>query len=313
MVFSAPILFIVFNRPEPTARVFAEIKKLQPKQLFIVADGPRHEADKQNCEQVRHIVKQVDWDCEVKYLFREKNLGVKLAGSSAITWFFEQVEQGIILEDDCLPDQSFFFFCQEMLERYKNNNQIWHISGNNFQKHKIADSYYFSQIPHVWGWATWRRAWQNYDINIKKFPEFVKNNKIKKLFPKKIQQLFWLDVFNKNYLGQDNGWDYQWAFAMQDNGGLAIHPQVNLISNIGFGSDASHSFDSASAFANYPTQPLNFPLRHPEAIIINKQADDFVMKFCLGATWHNFYLKKILKKIGLFNFFKNIYYKLKNI
>lgn len=313
MVFKTPILFIVFNRPDVTERVFAAIKKLQPAELFVVADGPRNEADREKCEQVRAIVKAVDWDCQVKYLLREKNLGVKLAGSSAITWFFEQVEQGIILEDDCLPDQSFFWFCQELLDYYKDNEKIWHISGNNFQKHQVTDSYYFSQIPHIWGWATWRRAWQYYDIGIKNFPDFIKKNKIKKLFKPKIFQRFWIDVFAKNYAGLDNGWDFQWAFAMFDRGGLAIHPRVNLIANIGFGTGASHSFDAESVFANWPTGTMNFPLRHPAAIIIDNQADDLVMRRNLGATWYNFWLKKILKKIGLFDFLKRIYYSIRKI
>lgn len=308
MKFNTPILFIVFNRPDTTAKVFAAIKKLQPRQLFIVADGPRNEQDREKCAAVREIVSDIDWDCQVKTLFRDKNLGVKLAGSSAIDWFFSQVEQGIILEDDCLPDQSFFWYCQELLEYYKDNEKIWHISGDNFQKHKIADSYYFSQIPHIWGWATWRRAWQYYDLNIRDFPDFRKQHKINQLFSKKIWQWFWLDVFNKNYLGQDNGWDFQWAFAMFNHGGLAIHPQVNLISNIGFGAEASHSFNPLSSFANLPTLPLSFPLKHPSAIIIDQQADCLVMSRNLGATWYNFGLKYLFKKIGIFKYFKKIYY-----
>ncbi len=308
MKFTTPLLFIVFNRPEATRQVFAAIKKLQPSQLFIVADGPRNEDDESKCVEVRRIVSDIDWDCQVKTLFRDTNVGVKLAGSGAIDWFFSQVEQGIILEDDCLPDQSFFWFCQELLDKYKNNDRIWHISGNNWQKHHIDDSYYFSQIPHIWGWATWRRAWQYYDIAIKDFPRFTQEHKIKQLFPSKIFQLFWQDVFRKNYLGQDNGWDFQWAFAMFDRGGLAIHPQVNLISNIGFSREASHSFDPASSFAGRPIKTLSFPLKHPTKIIIDERADNLVMKKNLGATWYNFGLKQLLKKIGVFNFFKKIYY-----
>lgn len=313
MRFNTPILFIVFNRPESTARVFEAIRQLQPQALFIVADGPRNSGDKEKCAEVRRIVGHIDWDCEVKTLFREKNMGVKLAGSSAIDWFFSQVEQGIILEDDCLPDQSFFWYCQELLERYKDNERIWHISGNNFQKHQIPDSYYFSQIPHIWGWATWRRAWQYYDISIKDFPRFREERKITKLFKPKIFQMFWLDVFKKNYLGLDNGWDFQWAFAMFDHSGLAIHPRVNLISNLGFGKDASHSFDPLNSFANRPIGTMEFPLKHPASIIIDKRADDFVMKHNLGATWHSFWLKQVMKKIGIFNFVKKVYYSIHKV
>jgi len=313
MRFDTPILFIVFNRPAVTAQVFEAIRKLQPRELFIVADGPRHDDDQEKCAQVRQIINKVDWDCQVKTLFRDKNVGVKLAGSSAIDWFFSQVERGIILEDDCLPDQSFFWYCQELLERYKDNERIWHISGNNWQKHQITDSYYFSQIPHIWGWATWRRAWQHYDIAIKDFPKFREEKKITKLFKSKIFQMFWLDVFNKNYLGQDNGWDFQWAFEMFNYGGLAIHPRVNLISNIGFGTDASHSFDSMSSFANRPSESLDFPLKHPAVIAIDERADNLVMRHNLGATWYNFGFKLALKKLGIFNFFKKVYYSLRKL
>jgi len=309
MKFKTPILFIVFNRPEPTARVFAAVRQLRPKRLFVVADGPRliaGEADK--CRQVREIVKKVDWDCQVEYLFRERNLGVKLAGASAIDWFFKQVEQGIILEDDCLPDQSFFWFCQDLLDHYKDDDRIWHISGNNFQKHQIQDSYYFSRIPHIWGWATWRRAWQYYDIKLKAWPNFKQSGRLAKIFPEKIFQMFWYDVFEKNYRQQDNGWDFQWAFAMFNHGGLAIHPQVNLISNIGFGPSASHSFDRASIYANWPTQAIKSPLIHPISLTPDAVADDRVIRRNLGATWHNFGLKLFLKKIGLFQIFKKFYY-----
>jgi len=313
MKFETPILFIVFNRAESTARVFEAIKKLQPTRLFIVADGPRNQTDQAGCDAVRQIVKQIDWDCQAKFLFREKNVGVKLGGSSAIDWFFSQVEQGIILEDDCLPEQSFFWFCQELLERYQNNERIMHISGNNFQEHHIADSYYFSQIPHIWGWATWRRAWQYYDINARTWPEFARTGKLEKLFPKKIQQIFWRDVFNKEYLGLDNGWDFQWALAMFEHDGLAIHPQVNLISNIGFGENASHSFDPLSSFANRSTAPLAFPLKHPASMVVDSRADNLVMTKNLGATYLNFGLKKIMKKIGIFNFLKKVYYSIRKI
>lgn len=312
--FVTPILFIIFNREESTRRVFGAIKELRPKQLFIAADGPRDIAGEvERCVATRAIIEQIDWDCQVELLFREKNLGCRLAVSSAIDWFFSQVEQGIILEDDCLPEQSFFWFCQELLERYKDNERIMHISGNNFQKHKIKDSYYFSQISHIWGWATWRRAWHRYDIKIKTFPDFVKKETITKIFPKKIQQRFWLNVLNRNYLGLDSNWDYQWAYTLLNNHGLAIHPKVNLVSNIGFGAEASHSFNPSDSFANWSTGSLNFPLKHPTDIIVDKRADDFVMRHNLGATYYDFGLKQVLKKIGVFDFFKRAYYFIRKI
>ena len=161
--FETPILFITFNRPDTTKRVFEAIKKIKPKKLFISADGPRENkvGEKQKCLTVRSIFDNIDWDCEVKTLFQEKNLGCKIAATTAVTWFFQSVEEGIIIEDDCLPNKSFFLFCQKMLATYRKHEAIMHISGTNFQfgNKRGEASYYFSRCIHMWGWATWRRAW----------------------------------------------------------------------------------------------------------------------------------------------------------
>src|SRR5258708_3549575 len=175
--FNTPILFLIFNRPFPTRRVFAEIRKARPAKLFVAADGPRPDKpeDLETCRETREIIKDIDWPCEVQTLFRDKNLGCGVAVSGAITWFFQNVEQGIILEDDCLPDPSFFPFCTELLERYKDDERILLISGNFLQqknkKFMVKASYYGTLIPHLWGWASWRRAWAKYDFNLTKWPE----------------------------------------------------------------------------------------------------------------------------------------------
>jgi hypothetical protein len=202
--FDTPILFLIFNRPDTTQKVFNEIRKIKPRQLFVAADGPRedHPEDKEKCEQTRKIIDQVDWDCEVKTLFRDKNLGCKHAVSGAINWFFKNVEQGIILEDDCLPDQSFFGFCQELLNKYKNNKQIFNISGNNFQDGmwRGDGSYYFSKYFHCWGWATWADRWQNYfDIKMKNYPKFKEEKRIKELFSSKREIKFRMKNFENVY------------------------------------------------------------------------------------------------------------------
>ena len=168
----SPILFLIFNRPETTKKVFSAIKEVQPPRLYIAADGPRSEQpdEADHCELARTIATKVDWDCEVKTLFRDQNLGIRIAVSQAIDWFFEQEPEGIILEDDCLPDQSFFWFCKELLEKYRNDTRIMHIGGTNFQfgKNRTNYSYYFSRYAHIWGWASWRRAWEYYDEKLKK-------------------------------------------------------------------------------------------------------------------------------------------------
>ena len=184
--FNTPILFLIFNRPDTTFKVFEEIRKIKPAKLYIAADGPRPNVigEEEKCTASRNIIKQVDWDCDVKTLFREKNLGCKIAVSSAISWFFENVEEGIILEDDTFPTQSFFWFCQELLDFYRNDSRIMHISGNNFQLGKIRGegSYYFSKYNHIWGWATWKRAWRFYDVSLNTFPIFVQRKVIKNIF-----------------------------------------------------------------------------------------------------------------------------------
>jgi ADP-heptose:LPS heptosyltransferase len=272
-----PVLFIIFNRPDVTSLVFNEIKKAQPKQLFVAADGPRanRPADIELCRETRAIIDLVDWPCEVKTLFREHNLGCGDAVSSAITWFFEQVEEGIILEDDCLPHPTFFSYCQDLLEYYRNNPKVMHIGGVNFQNdHKRGDaSYYFSGITHVWGWASWRRAWQLYNFNVSDFYTFVRDEKIYDYFPNEKLALHWLQNFKSMYYHQIDTWDHQWSYAVLNNGGLSIVPNTNLISNIGFREDATHTSSSNSVYANAKTSAIQFPLKHPLKVELNQEAD----------------------------------------
>lgn len=276
-MFDTPILFIVFNRPDVTGIVFNEIKKAQPKQLFIAADGPRlnRPSDLELCNETRSIINQIDWPCEVKTLFREQNLGCGNAVSSAITWFFEHVEQGIILEDDCLPSSSFFMYCQNLLEQYKDDERIMHIGGVNFQNgnHRGNGSYYFSAVPHVWGWASWRRAWKKYDFNVRDFYLFVREEKIYKYFDNEKLAQHWLDHFKSVYYHQIDTWDHQWTFAVLNNEGLSIIPNINMISNIGFREDATHTSSVNSVYANAKADEMVMPMIHPKEIYIDKTAD----------------------------------------
>ncbi|MCK5605254.1 FkbM family methyltransferase, partial [Candidatus Pacearchaeota archaeon] len=248
MGLETPVLFIVFNRPDTTQQVFSAIRKAQPKQLFVACDGPREDraGEWEKCQQTRDIIKQVDWDCEVKTLFQEQNLGCGLGPATAITWFFDNVEEGIILEDDCLPHPDFFPFCQQLLDYYRSNERIMHISGDNFQygRKRGHASYYFSIYTHTWGWATWRRAWKHYDFYLTS----VEHRK--------------------------HAWDMQWMISVGNNNGLAVLPNVNLVSNIGCGPNATHTKDTAR-YTNLPTESLVFPLVHPKIISPNKAADRY--------------------------------------
>jgi hypothetical protein len=178
--FATPILFLIFNRPDTTDKVFEKIREIQPRQLFISADGPRPDRkdEREKCEEARKVIQKIDWKCELKTNFSEKNLGCRVGVSSGIDWFFSQVSKGIILEDDCLPDASFFNFCKVLLEYYRNDERIMHIGGINVQDGRMRGtaSYYFSKISHIWGWATWKRAWEKYDVNIRTYPQLLEQD-----------------------------------------------------------------------------------------------------------------------------------------
>ena len=277
--FNTPILFLIFNRPDTTFKVFEEIRKIKPAKLYIAADGPRPNVigEEEKCTASRNIIKQVDWDCDVKTLFREKNLGCKIAVSSAISWFFENVEEGIILEDDTFPTQSFFWFCQELLDFYRNDSRIMHISGNNFQLGKIRGegSYYFSKYNHIWGWATWKRAWRFYDVSLNTFPIFVQRKVIKNIFRRVKAQRYWFNKLKGVYKKNIDTWDFQWAYTIWCQNGLCILPNTNLVSNIGFGDEATHTKFKISNLGNIPLGEMTFPLKHPLFVLQDMAADDF--------------------------------------
>lgn len=274
-----PILFLIFNRPDLTQQSFASIREAQPKQLFIAADGPRpdREGEAALCEETRSIVAEVDWECDVKTLFREENLGCRQAVSSAISWFFEHVEEGIILEDDCVADPTFFPFCADLLTRYRDDERVMCITGNNFQQGRIRGtaSYYFSVYNHCWGWATWRRAWQKYDLQMTRWPEFRDSYKLNQLLTPSASDK-WREIFNSVFQGSVDTWDYQWTFSCWLNGGLTATPNGNLVRNIGFDHRATHTTDTQSTNSKLPVKPLVFPLVHPAGIEQDKSADQHV-------------------------------------
>lgn len=295
-----PILFLVFNRPDVTKKVFESIREAQPPRLYVAADGPRknRQEESERCNEVRSIVTNVDWDCEVKTLFREKNMGCRKAVSSGIDWYFEQEEMGIILEDDCLPDQSFFRYCDELLHRYAGEEKIMTISGNNFQpKRRTGNSYYFSKFMHCWGWASWRRAWNHYDVKMKDWPSLKKTDLLDNLFTSKRARKYWEAVFDKVYANQIDTWDYQWALSIWKAGGVNILPAVNLVKNIGFTENATHTINTKSAFKNMKINAMSFPLKMPEAIIVNENADEFTQKNLYQTTLFRMLINKIKKEL----------------
>ncbi|MBU2634606.1 MAG: hypothetical protein ABIJ14_00845 [Nanoarchaeota archaeon] len=289
---TTPILFLVFNRPGPTKKVFEEIKRARPSKIYIAADGPREgkPGEKEKCEEVIKIVSDIDWSCEVKTLFRKKNLGCGKAVSSAIDWFFEEVDKGIILEDDCLPNQSFFRFCQELLKKYQDDERITQISGSNFMgETNIGESYLFSEKFNVWGWATWRRAWKFYDYGLSNFKELRKKNRLKSFRENPLQSHIGRKRFSMLEEGKLDTWDYQWAFSCGLQNGLCIIPKKNLIKNLGF-QEGTHTKQRKEF--QLERKDIEFPLNHSKFIFTDMVYDKNFGNFFLGSK-----PKQIIRKI----------------
>ncbi|MEF1290871.1 hypothetical protein [Vibrio sp. M260118] len=273
----SPVLFLTFNRLDVTKHVFSEIRKAQPPHLYFASDGPREgrSGEKEKVQAVRdYVLDNIDWQCEVHTLLREKNLGCRDAVSGALDWFFEHEEMGIVLEDDCLPDPTFFQFCDELLEKYRTDTRIMCITGNNFQngtQRGTGDySYYFSQLNHCWGWASWRRAWRTWHDANKYFDEIEKNGS-NNLTHNKNANTNWMHSFRNAKKGHVNTWDYTWTMANLINSGLTVTPQVNLVHNIGFGEEATHTSSGTCPESN----AIPFPLKHPSYVLQDKEADDY--------------------------------------
>jgi hypothetical protein len=277
--FATPILLMVFNRPETTALVFQRIKSMRPTYLFVAADGPRPgvAGELQRCQDARGIATAVDWPCHVQTFFRDRNLGCGLAVSSAITWFFDHVDEGIILEDDCVPSHSFFRFCRELLDFYRQDSEIMHVAGNSFQygRSRGSASYYFSKYANVWGWASWRRAWKYYDFSLRPAWELR------------------------------DTWDTQWQLSLERCKGVAVAPNANLVKNIGFGPGATHTkpFERPSLLN---AEEIEFPLVHPRQRAVNRAADIF--------TYYSHYRNvRYLRLTWLYWIWDFIYFRLKAV
>ena len=289
----SPVLFLVFNRPESTRRVFEAIRSAKPPRLYIAADGPRpgRAGEAARCEEVRAIAAAVDWPCEKKTLFRTDNLGCKLGVAGGISWFFEHEAEGVILEDDVLPVASFFEYCDQLLEHYRNDERIGAISGCNLISHLFStdDSYFFSRYNHIWGWATWRRAWQDYDVEMQKWPDWRKNKGLEQMAGAgRFFSHYWRNIFDKVYAGKIDTWDYQWTFACWRTGRLTVLPKVNQTENLGFGPDATHTIANAPDYVEASkAQLLGFPLRHPSDVSQALTADALIDSCVFGITFSN--------------------------
>lgn len=272
-----PVVLIVFNRPEPTKRVFEAIRAVRPEKLFVVADGPRPDrpGEAEKCAATRAVADDVDWDCEVVRVFSDSNMGCKARVASGISRAFESVDRAIILEDDCVASPSFFRYCGELLERYADDERVMVVSGDNhlFGKAAVEGSYYFSRYAHMWGWATWRRAWALCDIEMRRWPEVRKLGLLDQYFHRRSERYYWDSLLHYVYEGNIDTWDYQWVFSIWANNGLCAVPARNLVKNIGFNADATHT-KSDSAYAGLEAEELDFPLAHPGIAIARSDLDE---------------------------------------
>lgn len=298
------VLFLVFNRPDTTRIVFEAIRKARPSRLYVAADGARPDRDEEvkKCAEVRRISAEIDWHCEIHTLFRDTNLGCKKAVSEAIAWFFKHEPEGIILEDDCMPDPSFFVYCSELLEKYRNEPRIMAIGGNylafNEEKPEIDKfSYFYTRHIEIWGWATWRRAWDLYDPEASAWGNLHKDWLLEIGDNNKDFKEYWTKIFNSVYNKQVDTWDFQWVFSVWYNKGLSILPTKNLVTNIGFNAEATHTKLNDGFLDSLPLQKMEFPLISPPRMEKNKSMDKWLDKavYGVGSSFVEKFIKWVLR------------------
>jgi len=275
-----PIALFIFNRPQLTAQVYERVRAARPSRLLVVADGPRptRPEDIQLCAAAREIATSPDWPCELLTNFAEENLGARRRISSGLDWVFDICPEAIVLEDDCVPCPSFFSFCSSMLRYYREDSRIMHITGNNFQggARRGSGSYFFSKYAHSWGWASWRRAWRFYDVDLRVWPDAKQAGWLANVMDDPVEVKYWSGILEEVYHRRIEAWDYQWMFTCWLQNGLAIQPNQNLVTNIGVGPDALH-FKQGHSTIGIPTRELGECV-HPTVMIPDREADRFTFK-----------------------------------
>ncbi len=318
--FDTPVLFIVFNKPESTEKVFNQIRSIKPKKFYIAGDGPRGHIDgeKDSCEKVKDIVSKVDWECDCKTLFQAENLGCALGVSSAIDWLFQNEEEGIIIEDDVFPDLSFFYYCRELLTKYKDDQRIMGIGGTNFFKSEEINqeySYYFSNESHIWGWATWRRAWKYFDLHAENYKQLIQSKYFKYNFSNYYEYVYKKYVFELNFENM-SAWSYQWHLARLSQSGLFIAPNTNMIINLGIGDENATNTKKHSKIAHrleskLKLNSIDLPLKHPTNVMWDRELDSkfFIENFTTKSTRVKKQIRRLIPK-SIFNFLLYPVYKL---
>lgn len=281
MSLATPVAFLIFNRPELTRQVFERIAAARPSVLLVVGDGPRtnRPGEAEKVAATRSIIERVNWPCEVVTNFAVENLGCKRRVSSGLGWVFSQVEEAIVLEDDCLPDPTFFNYCAELLDRYRGDEQVMAIGGNNYQTGRRwgEGSYFFSKFFQCWGWASWRRVWQHYDVTMATWPEFLASGGLRAACDSLAEEDYWYRIFDQEYRGLIDSWAYAFVYLCFLRRGLVALPNENLISNTGFGGEATHTARFLQRLANYPTTALP-KLDHVRQVVRSAAADKFIYR-----------------------------------
>jgi len=293
-----PVLLLVFNRPELTVRVLRAVREAKPRNLIVAADGLRvgNDDDAELCHQVREIVREeVDWDTNLYQLYADQNLGCRERIISAIDFVLNKFDRVIILEDDCVPHPSFFEYCRELLDRYAADEQISMIGGNNFLPDSMrpADSYYFSRHNATWGWATWRRAWRHNDPQMRRWPALREAGWLGSVFSEPLEAAYWKEIFDRTYVDERHIWDYQWQFSCWLNKMLAVTPSVNLVSNVGYGLDATHTIDYIPEAHDVLASEMKFPIVHPNRIERDTERDAYVQRKHYGRAKDPSFLGRI--------------------
>jgi hypothetical protein len=281
---TSPVIFLIFNRPDCTARTFAEIRKARPPQLLVVADGPRPHVpdDAAACARTRRVVEDgIDWPCQLHRAYSERNLGCAHRVSSGLTWAFSLVPEAIVLEDDCLPDGSFFPYCDELLARYRHDTRIGQICGTPFVLEEVAceTSYIFSKYGPIWGWASWRRAWAHYDLTLGSWPDLRRRRALASVI-RSPGELEWRGrLYDGLHAGPPSTWDFQWGYAKIVQSLLSIIPRQNLIRNIGFGPGATHTTEGVPSTRRLGS--ITFPLSHPGCVLPDTGFDERFSRACV--------------------------------
>lgn len=271
-----PVAFFLYKRPDRTRRIFERIREARPSRLFLIADGPRRPEDEPGCERARAVVEEIDWPCEVTRDFSAENLGLKHRIPSGIDGVFREVDRAILLEDDCLPDATFFRFCDELLQRFADEERVMHVAGSQLLRAlpARAASYHFSRYVHIWGWATWRRAWRHFDVELADWHALARDareERLRSLFADESERRYWRYVWDNSH--EIENWDAQWSYAVLSRDALAANPNRNLISNIGFGEEATNALEDPFGIAGRPLEGMEFPLKHPDSIERDAEAD----------------------------------------